>query len=196
MGKILKAALFAAAAAFAASSPASATLVDAPVPDNATITINGYQWAWAAPAGPEFVDLSYQAQFGWLLPSAEQLLLAPSAFDFMYAGANVPLGGSDPISGANFAYTSGTLNSAAALASPYFSNYSHGDWCNAPGSACGFGENPWNVPNTFNESLVLRALAVQGVPEPATWAMMLIGFGAVGASMRRQKALQRTLKTA
>ena len=26
-----------------------------------------------------------------------------------------------------------------------------------------------------------------GVPEPATWAMMLIGFGAVGYSMRRRR---------
>jgi len=29
--------------------------------------------------------------------------------------------------------------------------------------------------------------AVPGVPEPATWAMMLLGFGAVGAAMRRDK---------
>ena len=28
---------------------------------------------------------------------------------------------------------------------------------------------------------------VSGVPEPGTWAMMLIGFGAIGASMRRRK---------
>lgn len=28
---------------------------------------------------------------------------------------------------------------------------------------------------------------VQGVPEPATWAMMLLGFGAIGFSMRRRK---------
>lgn len=28
------------------------------------------------------------------------------------------------------------------------------------------------------------------VPEPATWAMMLIGFGAVGVAMRRRKKLQ------
>ncbi len=26
-----------------------------------------------------------------------------------------------------------------------------------------------------------------GVPEPATWAMMLLGFGGIGASMRRQR---------
>ncbi|MBA2466428.1 MAG: PEPxxWA-CTERM sorting domain-containing protein, partial [Sphingomonas sp.] len=25
------------------------------------------------------------------------------------------------------------------------------------------------------------------VPEPATWAMMLIGFGATGAAMRRRR---------
>ena len=29
--------------------------------------------------------------------------------------------------------------------------------------------------------------AVAAVPEPGTWAMMLLGFGAIGASMRRRK---------
>ena len=28
-----------------------------------------------------------------------------------------------------------------------------------------------------------------GVPEPATWAMLLLGFGAIGAAMRRQRVL-------
>lgn len=32
-------------------------------------------------------------------------------------------------------------------------------------------------------------LAVSGVPEPTTWAMMLIGFAAVGFGMRRKKAV-------
>jgi hypothetical protein len=36
-------------------------------------------------------------------------------------------------------------------------------------------------PATFNLSL-----APGGVPEAATWAMMLVGFGAVGAAMRRR----------
>jgi hypothetical protein len=30
----------------------------------------------------------------------------------------------------------------------------------------------------------------RGVPEPATWAMMIIGFGAVGTSVRRRRSLR------
>ena len=35
--------------------------------------------------------------------------------------------------------------------------------------------------------LALAGSAFQAVPEPATWAMMLVGFGAVGYSMRNQR---------
>ena len=34
--------------------------------------------------------------------------------------------------------------------------------------------------------------AVGGVPEPATWGMMIVGFGLVGAAARRRKALAAT----
>jgi hypothetical protein len=30
-------------------------------------------------------------------------------------------------------------------------------------------------------------IAINAVPEPATWAMMLLGFGAIGIGMRRQR---------
>lgn len=33
----------------------------------------------------------------------------------------------------------------------------------------------------------IRFASVSGVPEPTTWAMMLIGFGAIGATMRRRR---------
>jgi hypothetical protein len=33
---------------------------------------------------------------------------------------------------------------------------------------------------------VLRPLPVNGVPEPATWAMMIMGFGGIGALVRRR----------
>ena len=34
-------------------------------------------------------------------------------------------------------------------------------------------------------------VAVAAVPEPATWAMMIIGFGAIGGAMRRRKVTTR-----
>jgi hypothetical protein len=37
-------------------------------------------------------------------------------------------------------------------------------------------------------SFEIDNLAVQGVPEPATWAVMLMGFGGIGAMIRRRRA--------
>lgn len=34
------------------------------------------------------------------------------------------------------------------------------------------------------------SVSVTGVPEPATWAMMIVGFGAAGALLRRSRRLQ------
>lgn len=39
----------------------------------------------------------------------------------------------------------------------------------------------------FDNIVVNPAAAPSAVPEPATWAMMLIGFGAIGASFRRRR---------
>ena len=35
---------------------------------------------------------------------------------------------------------------------------------------------------------ILDNVSVQGVPEPATWGLVILGFGAVGGSMRRRSA--------
>ncbi len=43
------------------------------------------------------------------------------------------------------------------------------------------------VTGGVNEGILLDAVSVQAVPEPATWAMMLLGFGAVGFQIRRRR---------
>ena len=39
-----------------------------------------------------------------------------------------------------------------------------------------------------HDDLIIRATVSPAVPEPATWAMMLLGFGAAGFAMRRRRA--------
>jgi ABC-type sugar transport system substrate-binding protein len=53
-------------------------------------------------------------------------------------------------------------------------------------------------PGTSNGSFggTLAFAAASAVPEPSTWAMMLIGFGAVGYSMRRRKVGYQALQAA
>ncbi len=41
----------------------------------------------------------------------------------------------------------------------------------------------------------LFGIAVQAVPEPGTWAMMILGFGAVGGAMRRRGATAKASRT-
>jgi hypothetical protein len=43
------------------------------------------------------------------------------------------------------------------------------------------------VGDGINIDPILDNVSVAGVPEPATWAMMLIGFGGLGAAMRRSR---------
>jgi hypothetical protein len=47
-------------------------------------------------------------------------------------------------------------------------------------------------PDYFNLDNISVTRVAPGVPEPGTWAMMLIGFGAVGSAMRRRRPLMIT----
>ena len=42
-------------------------------------------------------------------------------------------------------------------------------------------------PRNFNGALTYSGGIPGGVPEPASWALMIGGFGLVGASMRRRR---------
>lgn len=172
----------AATVAFAAV-PANA--VNIPVPTNAYITQGGLDWAWGAPLpDSSFANpLSYQGTLGWRLPTAAELASAPLATAFIFVGANVPLGGADA-NGASFQATNANLTGAAACAAAYFaSGYSHCDWQDGLGQPYG----PWagmQGSDSYADQLYVRAAVGGAVPEPASWAMMIGGFGLAGAAMR------------
>jgi hypothetical protein len=39
----------------------------------------------------------------------------------------------------------------------------------------------------YSNAVLYRSTSVAAVPEPGTWALMLVGFGAVGGAMRRRR---------
>jgi hypothetical protein len=45
----------------------------------------------------------------------------------------------------------------------------------------------FNMSSTQN-AFEIDDIAVAGVPEPTTWAMLLLGFGAIGIGMRRRRS--------
>lgn len=49
------------------------------------------------------------------------------------------------------------------------------------------GMADYGANQTFNLT-TSQAVSAAGVPEPATWALMILGFGAVGGAMRRRAA--------
>ncbi|MBP6013224.1 MAG: PEP-CTERM sorting domain-containing protein [Alphaproteobacteria bacterium] len=202
-------------------APAFAGPINQPVPSNAYITLNGFDWAWASPcpaqggAGPgvtcgnssQAVDLSYQSTLGWRFPNEVELMLAPAAQDFMFAGGNVPLGvvlpggpnfgPADPLSGSRFRFRDQLIGSVApsgACAAAYFSiSYKNCDFNDGLNGGRGLD---WALPNSlgFLEQLVLREndeiIIIQSVPEPSALALIgvallsLLGFGL----MRRRRA--------
>jgi hypothetical protein len=66
------------------------------------------------------------------------------------------------------------------------------------GAGSGFDANIDNLALTTNAFGVTNVSRYNfaAVPEPATWAMMLLGFGGIGASMRRQRRTNRLAQIA
>ena len=53
-----------------------------------------------------------------------------------------------------------------------------------------------NLTGGTNEGIFLDAVSVQAVPEPATWMMMILGFGAIGGAMRTSRRKRATVSYA
>ena len=161
--------LLLAAVAALASVPAQAA-VNTPVPSDNYITVNGLDWAWASPCAATgsgscgTVDFSYQGSQGWRIPTLEEFLARPEYTAF-----------------------------GSKCASAYFSQYNHCDFGDGAAGYIfdyGYGVLP-NGSSVYSDSWVVRSESAVpgGVPEAATWAMMIAGFGMVGASLRRRSAV-------
>ena len=68
------------------------------------------------------------------------------------------------------------------------------DIANAGNYVLAFGVTNWS-DDAYDSGMAFSGITVAGVPignavpEPGTWAMMLLGFGAVGFAMRRRRAV-------
>lgn len=174
---------------------AYAQQISGPVPSNAYIVFDGLDWAWGGPCpysgGCGDGDLTYQATQGWELPSAADMAIVDgldgtvyqdrptsSTFANMFLdnpGGNVPANGTDPVSGAIF--QDGGSSTVGSCGASYFNSFR---WCDAADGLDGLWAGSQIAANSgeafFAEQLYVRS----AVPEPSTWAMMLIGFAGLG----------------
>jgi hypothetical protein len=130
---------------------------------------------WRDPSGPShlgaFVELDVSALFG-LVSNAEFFMNSTTNGEqWEVFGSNDPGCGwfcasASPLTG----FDEGTHDLFDFGTYKYYDFYSLGTFGNgAPGN------------------VLLGGLALTPVPEPGTWAMMLLGFGAIGAAMRRNR---------
>jgi len=154
--------------ALAAAMPASAQ-INAPVPVTNYITFGGADWAWASPCPPSGGVPGTTCGFG-------------TPVDFTYQGTQgwrLPTA-AELAAGPTVA-DFGTPGAFACASAWFTSSYTHCDYGDAAGGAVfgGPGGDVW-----YAETWVVRG----GVPEPASWALMLGGFGAIGGALRRRRA--------
>lgn len=91
----------------------------------------------------------------------------------------------------------GQLNNSIGAWQSYFSSnafitgFSFGAGSGFGSGFVGFLDNVRINKATADDSVTINFEAAAAVPEPATWAMMMLGFGAMGGMLRRRKTTAR-----
>ena len=130
------------------------------IPRARTITFSEYS------SFDEYIGVTGPSAFGFNIFSTPSSSSGP-VFGIQSTGINVPAG-----------YTSGSQITAAT---DIFANKTLAALGLTP------GQFTFTVPNDAIQLNIIGDSVVGAVPEPATWAMMIGGFGIVGASMRRRR---------
>jgi hypothetical protein len=89
-------------------------------------------------------------------------------------------------------YSSNALNNPGSQNHIYSTPYAGGDFGIPAGIYVGFEDLPNLGDKDYNDhQFVFTNVGGGVVPEPATWAMLIAGFGMVGFAMRRRSAITR-----
>ena len=154
-----------------------------------TKTLHGGEFL-LAPISTFFQDATKQNQLASLLKATNALFLATSdlneqqqigtataisVWEIVYEAGNTNYS----VSTGDF-QTFGDFNSVSARANSYLSS-----------AVADLANNSNNLRTLFALDNQSQVFLVTGVPEPTNWAMMIFGFGIVGAAMRRRKVLTR-----
>jgi hypothetical protein len=168
MKKILLGALVAAAAVAAPAHAVTYTYVGSWEVDQ------GPNWAGSPPDGP----LAYTGQ------EAAALLFGGSASNYVTSTVD-----SNPANIDGNAWYSIIGYGSAQFADNYSSKYLglyYGPTSGYPNGDSTAAASSYVWDNAQGSSYMNYAFTVAGVPESATWAMMLVGMGAIGFAMRRR----------
>jgi hypothetical protein len=120
--------------------------------------------------------------------SPSNALLSNLAAGYYYLG--ISISGNEPVNSVNqLLFQTGSTTATRGPASGL-----------NPTTLADFDGNTYDpTPGAYQINLTGVAVgpaAVAGVPEPATWAMMVLGFGAIGAGLRRRTTGRRAASAA
>lgn len=139
-------------------------------------------------------DMDFFALGGTLPVSGDGLYSLTFSFPFPQAGTGAGSVSSSLVGGSNLLFSSVTLNGFAwAL--------SNGGQTATLGAApvvspTNFVEVVFSVADTALDANFNGQVSATAVPEPMTWALMILGFAGIGVMMRRRKSVETRVRYA